>query len=85
VEVFSQLHYKKDVEVLANATIENENIMDRGPKLKVRRQLTKEQFDKSDNAVKAAVEAKYQEALVEHAKNRHLTMKPETDDEQKIW
>jgi hypothetical protein len=84
VEVFSQLHYEKDVKALANATIENENIMDHGPKLKTRRQITKEQFDKSDDAVKATVEVKYQEALVEHAKNRHLMTKPETDDEHKI-
>jgi hypothetical protein len=83
VEVFSQLHYKKDVKALANATIENENILDRGPKLKARRQLTKELFAKSDDAVKATVEAKYQEALIEHARNRHLMTKPETGDEQK--
>jgi hypothetical protein len=41
-----------DVKALANATIENENITECSLKLKVRRQLTKELFTKSDDAVK---------------------------------
>ncbi|KAG2107219.1 uncharacterized protein F5147DRAFT_774438 [Suillus discolor] len=87
VEVYSQIFYNERVKEEADAAIKAEGITTRGQKLVKRKDLTRTKYAAEDDGIKAQVQERHQEALVNWKKKCELaraSFVPEVEQEEKI-
>ncbi|KAG1868448.1 hypothetical protein F4604DRAFT_1682372 [Suillus subluteus] len=87
VEVYSQIFYNERVKEEADAAIKAEGITTRGQKLAKQKDLTRTKYAAEDDSIKAEVQERHQEALVNWKKKRELAKAgfvPEVEQEEQI-
>ncbi|KAG1775599.1 hypothetical protein EV702DRAFT_1046726 [Suillus placidus] len=87
VEVYSQIFYNERMKEEADAAIKAKGITTRGQKLAKRKDLTRTKYAAEDDSIKAEVQERHQEALVNWKKKRELAKAgfiPEVEQEEKI-
>jgi hypothetical protein len=85
--VYSQIFYNERVKKEADAAIKAEGITTCGQKLAKRKDLTRTKYAAEDDSIKAEVQERHQEALVNWKKKRELAKAgfvPEVGQEEKI-